>query len=187
MIIFALFIYFIVAYSIHSVNGDICSYLSWSTTRNCTEFEGIKRSTLFKVSLLPLGISKFYSGDHFNGSFELAEGFITITSLLVWWCCKRHNVKIISDVLLALALLSCYVLEIIHMICGEQLELFYIITIIISLSLPCVLQCCCSCCCKSTNLIVIVTISTMLLLILTNAFMVYFVKENDGYGCPLIS
>ena len=165
----------------------MCSYLSWSTTRNCTEFEGIKRNTLLKVSFIPMGISKFYSGDYFNGLFELAENFITITSLLVWWCCKRQNVKLIADVLLALTFVSCNVLEIFHMICSKQVEPFYIITFIISLILPCVLQWCCSCCCKSTHLIVIVTISTMFLLILTDAFMVHFVKENDGYGCPLIN
>ena len=176
---------FIVVCSINIVSGSkICSCLPWSTnnTHNCTEGR-IRKDTLFKVSFLPLGIGKFYSGDHFNGLFELIECFITLTSILVWYFCKHQNVKYISDVLLALALLSCYVLEIIHMICSKQVEPFYIITIVISPILLCILRCCCCC----NNLItVIVTISTMLLLTVTDAIMVYFVKENDGYGCPFI-
>ena len=130
-----------------------------------------------------MGIGKFYSGDHFNGLFELIECLITLASILVWYCCKHQNVKLLSDVLLAVALISCYILEIAHMICSGQVEPFYIITIIISLILPCVLRCCC--CCNSF-ITIIVTVSTMLLLIVTDALMVRFFKENDGNGCPLI-
>ena len=178
---------FIVVCSINTVSGsNICSYLTtWNTntSENCTEGR-IERLTLFAVSFVPLGVGKFYSGDHFNGLFELAEGLITITSLLVYmWCCsKRQNVKLVSNALLGLALVSCYVIEIIHMICSKQVEPFYIITIVISLILPCILR---SCYCNNA-ITVIVTISTMLLLMVTDAFMVYFFKENDGYGCPLI-
>lgn len=175
---------FVAVCSINTVSGsNICSYLPWSTNNNqkCTD-GGIERDTLFILSFFPLGIGKFYSGDHFNGLFELIECSITLTSILVWYCCKRQNVKFISDVLLALALVSCYVLEIAHMICSEQVEPFYIITIVISLILPCI-QCCCSCC---NNHIIIMTVSTMLLLIATDAIMVRFFKENDGHGCPLI-
>ena len=171
--------------SINTVSGyNICSYLPWSTNnaQNCTEGR-IKRDTLFIVSFAPLGFGKFYSGDKFNGLFELIEGLIALTSILVWKYCKRQNVKFISDVILALALLSSYMLEIIHMICSKQVEPFYIITIIISLILLCILRCCCCC---NNLIIVIVTISTMVLQIVTDALMVHFFKETDGYGCPLI-
>ena len=184
-----IYILFIVVCSINTVSGsNICSHLPWSTdnNQNCTE-GGIKRDTLFKLSFLPMGIGKFYSGDHFNGLFELIECFITLTSIIVWYICRRQkcqNVKLISDVLLVLALISCYALEIAHMMCSEQVEPFYIITIIISVILPCILRCCC---CYCNNLIIIiVTVSIMLLLIVTDALMVRFFKENDGYGCPLI-
>ena len=176
---------FIVVCSINTVSGsNICSYLPWSTdnNQNCTE-GGIKRDTLFILSFLPMGIGKFYSGDNFNGLFELIECFITLTSILAWYISKRQNVKLISDVLLALALISCYVLESAHMICSKQVEPFYIITIVISVILLCGLRCCCCC---NNLIIIIVTVSTMLLLLVTDAFMVLFFKKNDGYGCPLI-
>ena len=169
--------------SVNAVSAhNICDYLPWSTdnAQNCTEGR-IERSTLFAVSFMPLGVGQFYSGDYFNGIFELAENVIAITSLLVWYYCKRQNVKLLSDILLTTALVSCCAIEIIHMICSKQVEVLYIITMFISLTLTCTLRCCCC-----NNLTVIVTISTMCFLIASDTFMVWYFKEVDGYGCPLI-
>lgn len=173
--------------SICTVSGlEICSYLPWSSTddQNCTEGR-INRNTLTFVSLLPLGISNFYSGNHFNGLIELVEGFITVASFLVWWYCTRRCVQLFANILLALALLSVFVVEVIHMICSKQVEPFYIIAMVISPILPFTLRCCCYC--SNNNItMVIVTISTMLVLSLGDALMVNFIKKVDGYGCPLI-
>ena len=171
---------------ISTVNGyhdRMCSYLSWSidTAQNCTE-GSTERTTLFAVSFIPLGVGKFYSGEYFNGIFELLQGIIAITSVLVWYYCRRKNVKLLSDVLLTIALFLCFALEIGHMICSKQIELFYIIVMIISMMLTCGLRYCC----LNDFLTVIVTISTMCLLIASDALMVYFIKEVDGHGCPLI-
>ena len=169
---------------ISTVNGyRMCSYLSWSTdtAQNCTE-GSTERTTLFAVSFIPLGVGKFYSGEYFDGIFELLQGIIAITSVLVWYYCRRKNVKRLSDVLLTIALFLCFALEIGHMICSKLVELFYIIVMVISLVLTCGLRYCC----LNDFLTVIVTISTMCLLIASDALMVYFFKEVDGHGCPLI-
>ena len=176
--------------SINTASGfNVCSYLTWSTdtAQNCTE-GGIERSTLLVVSFLPLGIGKFYSGEHFNGVFELVQGVIATTSVLVWYCCERKNVKILSDIVLTIGLYLCFALEVGHMVCSKQVEYFYIVVMVISMMLTCCFRCCClRCCCDMNNfLTVIVTISTMCLLIASDAFMVHFFKELDGYGCPLI-
>lgn len=175
--------------SITTVSGyEVCRYLPWSTesddTQNCTE-GNIKRSTLFAVSLIPLGFGKFYSGYYFNGLFELVQGLIAIISVLVWYyCCKRPKVKWLSDILLTLGLFLCYAIEVTHMICSKQFELFYIIMLVISLTLTFALRCCCCCC--NDLITVIVTISTMCLLTVGDAFVVQFFKEVDGHGCLLI-
>ena len=172
-------------WSINTVSGyNMCGYLSWSTdtAQNCTE-GSIERTTLFAMSFSPLGVGKFYSGEHFNGIFELLQGIITITSVLVWYYCRRKNVKLLSDILLTIALFLCFALEVGHMICSKQFEPFYIIVMVISLILTCTLRCCCCC---NDHLTVIVTISTMCLLTVSDALMVYYVKDVDGYGCPLI-
>ena len=162
----------------------MCSYLTWNTdtAQNCTE-GSIERTTLFVVSFFPIGIGKFYSGEYFNGVFELVQGIIAITSVLVWYYCERKNVKVLSDILLIIGLLLCFALEVGHMICSKQLEPFYIAVMVISLMLTCCLRYYCR---LNNSLTVIVTILTMCLLIASDAFMVYFFKELDGHGCPLI-
>ena len=161
----------------------MCSYLTWSTdtAQNCTE-GSIKRSTLFGVSFIPLGIGKFYSGEHFNGIFELVQGVIAITSILVWYYYKCKNTEFLSDILLTLALFLCFALEVGHMVCSKQIEQFYIVVMVISMILTFSLRYCC----MNNFLTIIVTISTMCLLIVSDALMVHFYKKHDGYGCPLI-
>ena len=136
---------------------------------------------MFLLSFVPFGVGKFYSGDYFNGLFELLEGLIAIASIAVWYFCKTKRLKPFYDILLVFALLSCYVIEVTHMICSKQVEAFYIIIMVISLILTCILRYW-SC----NNVIVIVTLLTTLFLSASDAFMVWFFKEVDGHGCPLI-
>lgn len=164
---------------------------------DCRGIAAVYRSTTVALSLIPLtGIGNFYSGNSFDGNFELAEGLIALFSL--WcgcvYCCnefqRRHddNPLLCCELIWSLLLAAINIVR--YIICAvstNSLEFNYelslaMVTVVISL-----IFCYCGCaekrCLIGSGIVNVIVVGLMEMIRDVHKAAN---NENDGNGCPFI-
>ena len=164
---------------------------------NCRGTAPVYRHTTIALSKIPLtGISNFYSGNTFDGVFELVEGLVALFSICCCTCClyccegfqHRHDDNPVLYCQLFWSLLLAAINIVRYVICTNSFEISYefflaMVTVVIPL-----IFCRCGCVVEKRCLIASAIVNVIvvgLMEMIKDGYMAAN-NENDGNGCPFI-
>ena len=159
---------------------------------NCRGTAAVYRYFAVGLSVIPLtGISNFYSGNIFDGAFELVEGLVALISiccccvycfnedqcddnpLLFFWSFLLATINIVRCIICALS--------------TNSFEFSYELSLAMVTAVISIILCCCGCAEKRCVIAsVIVNVIVVVLMEMIKDFYMAVTNENDGNGCPII-